>query len=346
VVICSTRNREDDRFGAARFHLRTWVGRASSRPTRVKAVVVHDGAWPGGSRRRRVFIGVGNAVASRDGHADLSYVYAATKTIAEALEALRSSSINRRFRSAPARGRAIIRSLPDADFASCQPRGSCAGRGRSRISSVPTGGDRHDDRRARVMSRFRLEPDQPALHFVGRRTSELTKRANAFLATKSPSSMRSRFVRKNRADVRMSPRGSGGQVASATFICTLVPVYGGSAFPRHAGLLKNRAGRGRPCGSSRRCSLSTTRVNAQWRARSCMLWRLGARQARRLLGLASSPIPTTCRSAPSLAIVALARRRRGAVHPTTREHGEAAAVMPEAVVLRRRYARSEGADAL
>ena len=58
------------------------------------------------SKAPRMFIAVGTPSRRGDGHADLSYVYAAAREIAGACPAPPSSSPNRRCRSEPARRRA------------------------------------------------------------------------------------------------------------------------------------------------------------------------------------------------------------------------------------------------
>jgi UDPglucose 6-dehydrogenase len=88
-----------------------------------------------------VFIAVGTPSRRGDGHADLSYVYAAAERRSPSTStASRSSSPSRRFRSAPGdEVEEIIRKTnPNAKFAVVSNPNSCAKAPRSATSSGPT----------------------------------------------------------------------------------------------------------------------------------------------------------------------------------------------------------------
>ena len=138
-----------------------------------------------------VFIGVGTPSRRGDGHADLSYVFAAAKTIAEALDGftviVNKSTVPVGTGDEVER---IIREIrPEAEFAVVSNpeflREGAAIEDFKRPDRVVIGVE--DARAKEVMSEIYrpLSLNQPPLHFVGRRTAELTKyAANAFLATK------------------------------------------------------------------------------------------------------------------------------------------------------------------
>ena len=88
-----------------------------------------------------VFIAVGTPSRRGDGHADLSYVYAAAREIAQALERLyrRHHQIDRACRNRR-RGRADHHARPIRTPMSLSPpiRNSCARARRSATSSIPT----------------------------------------------------------------------------------------------------------------------------------------------------------------------------------------------------------------
>ncbi|MGE5370042.1 MAG: UDP-glucose dehydrogenase family protein, partial [Chloroflexota bacterium] len=138
-----------------------------------------------------VFIAVGTPSRRGDGHADLSYVYAAAKTIAGALDGftvvVNKSTVPVGTGDEVER---IIRDVnPNADFTVVSNpeflREGAAIEDFKRPDRVVIG---IEDPRARDVMEEIYRPlslNAPPLVFVGRRTSELTKyAANAFLATK------------------------------------------------------------------------------------------------------------------------------------------------------------------
>jgi len=304
-----------------------------------------------------VFIGVGTPSRRGDGHADLSYVYAAAKTIAEALEGftviVNKSTVPVGTGDEVER---IIRELrPDADFAVVSNpeflREGAAIEDFKRPDRVVIG---TDDARAReVMSEIYrpLSLNQPPLHFVGRRTSELTKyAANAFLATKITFINEiADLCEKTGADVQDVARGIGLDKRIGNKFLHAGPGYGGSCFPKDTlALLKTGQDEGAPL----RIVETVVAVNdARKRAMARKVIHAlgGSVRGKRvaLLGLAFKPNTDDMRDAPSLAIVASLAGDGAQVHAYDPESMEQARpLMPEVVFFDDAYAAIEGADAL
>src|SRR5512132_65069 len=142
-------------------------------------------------RADAVFIAVGTPSRRGDGHADLSYVYAAAREIAAALDGytvvVTKSTVP--VGTGDEVERIIDETRPDADFAVVSNpeflREGAAIADFKRPDRIVVGTE--DPRAHEVMSEIYrpLNLNQPPLLFVGRRTSELIKyAANAFLATK------------------------------------------------------------------------------------------------------------------------------------------------------------------
>jgi UDPglucose 6-dehydrogenase len=169
-----------------------------------------------------VFIGVGTPSRRGDGHADLSYVYAAAKTIAEALDGftvvVNKSTVPVGTGDEVER---IIRELrPDADFAVVSNpeflREGAAIEDFKRPDRVVIGTD--DPRAREVMSEIYrpLSLNQPP-----------------FWRRRSPSSTRSPICAKKPGPTfRRWRAASGWTSASATSFCTPVPAMAAPAFPR------------------------------------------------------------------------------------------------------------------
>ena len=138
-----------------------------------------------------VFIAVGTPSRRGDGHADLSFVYAAAREIAAAIDGftvvVTKSTVP--VGTGDEVERIIRETRPDADFVVVSNpeflREGAAIGDFKRPDRIVIGTD--DDRARGVMSEIYrpLNLNQPPLFFVDRRTSELIKyAANAFLATK------------------------------------------------------------------------------------------------------------------------------------------------------------------
>jgi UDPglucose 6-dehydrogenase len=304
-----------------------------------------------------VFIGVGTPSRRGDGHADLSYVYAAAKTIAEALDGftviVNKSTVPVGTGDEVER---IIREIrPDADFAVVSNpeflREGAAIEDFKRPDRVVIG---TEDARAREIMAEIYRPlslNQPPLHFVGRRTSELTKyAANAFLATKITFINEiADLCEKTGADVQDVARGIGLDNRIGGKFLHAGPGYGGSCFPKDTlALLKTGQDEGAPL----RIVETVVAVNESRKramARKVIAALGGSVRGKRiaLLGLAFKPNTDDMRDAPSLAIVASLAGDGASVHAYDPESmDQARPLMPEVTFHDNAYSPIEGADAL
>jgi len=187
-----------------------------------------------------VFIAVGTPSRRGDGHADLSYVYAAAREIALALDGF--TVIVTKSTVPVGAGdeveRIIRETRPDADFVVVSNpeflREGAAISDFKRPDRIVIG---TTDVRARaVMSEIYrpLNLNQPPLFFVDRRTSELVKyAANAFLATKITFiNQIADLCEKVGANVQDVARGIGMDNRIGAKFLHAGPGYGGSCFPK------------------------------------------------------------------------------------------------------------------
>jgi UDPglucose 6-dehydrogenase len=268
-----------------------------------------------------VFIAVGTPSRRGDGHADLSFVYAAAQTIAKALEGF--TVVVNKSTVPVGTGDEVERIMrdvnPDADFTVVSNpeflREGAAIEDFKRPDRVVIGVE--DPRAREVMEEIYrpLSLNAPPLVFVGRRTSELTKyAANAFLATKITFINEiADLCEKVGADVQDVARGIGLDKRIGGKFLHAGPGYGGSCFPKDTlALIKT----GQDEGAALRIVETAVAVNdARKRAMARKVINAlgGSVRGKKiaLLGLAFKPNTDDMRDAPSLAIVAsLARRRR------------------------------------
>jgi UDPglucose 6-dehydrogenase len=187
-----------------------------------------------------VFIAVGTPSRRGDGHADLSYVYAAAREIAEALEGFTvvvtkstvpvgtGDEVERRIREANPKADFVVASNPEF------LREGAAIRDFKFPDRIVVGTS--DERARKVLGDvYRpLSLNQAPLMFTARRTAELIKyAANAFLATKIT------FINeiadlseKVGADVQEVARGIGLDNRIGPKFLHAGPGYGGSCFPK------------------------------------------------------------------------------------------------------------------
>lgn len=304
-----------------------------------------------------VFIAVGTPSRRGDGHADLSYVYAAAKTIAGALEGftvvVNKSTVPVGTGDEVER---IIREVnPKADFSVVSNpeflREGAAIEDFKRPDRVVIG---VEDPRARDVMEEIYRPlslNAPPLVFVGRRTSELTKyAANAFLATKITFINEiADLCEKVGADVQEVARGIGLDKRIGAKFLHAGPGYGGSCFPKDTlALIKT----GQDEGSSLRIVETVVAVNDSRKramARKIILALGGSVRGKKiaLLGLAFKPNTDDMRDAPSLAIVASLAGDGADVHAYDPESMEQARpLMPEVTFHDDAYSALEGADAV
>jgi UDPglucose 6-dehydrogenase len=304
-----------------------------------------------------VFIAVGTPSRRGDGHADLSFVYAAAQTIAKALEGftvvVNKSTVPVGTGDEVER---IIREVnPEADFTVVSNpeflREGAAIQDFKRPDRVVIGVE--DPRAREVMEEIYrpLSLNAPPLVFLGRRTSELTKyAANAFLATKITFINEiADLCEKVGADVQDVARGIGLDKRIGSKFLHAGPGYGGSCFPKDTlALIKT----GQDEGAALRIVETVVAVNdARKRAMARkVIHALGGSVRGKkiaLLGLAFKPNTDDMRDAPSLAIVASLAGDGAQVHAYDPESmAQARPLMPEVTFHDNAYSALEGADAL
>jgi UDPglucose 6-dehydrogenase len=187
-----------------------------------------------------VFIAVGTPTRRGDGHADLSYVYAAAEEIAAAMTGYTVIVTKSTVPVGTAdEVEAIIRRVaPDADFSvASNPeflREGAAIDDFKRPDRVVVGAE---DERARELMRQLYRPlnlNETPILFTNRRTAELTKyAANAFLAAKITFiNEMADICEKTGANVQDVARGIGLDRRIGSKFLHAGPGYGGSCFPK------------------------------------------------------------------------------------------------------------------
>lgn len=310
-----------------------------------------------------VFIAVGTPSRRGDGHADLSYVYAAAEEIAGLIEGF--TVVVTKSTVPVGTGdevEAIIRRVnPQAQFAVVSNpeflrEGAAIGdfKRPDRVVvgindiDTPTG----QQARAVMNELYRpLNLNESPLLYVGRRTSELIKyAANAFLA------MKITFINEMAdlseavgADVQQVARGIGLDKRIGSKFLHAGPGYGGSCFPKDTLALVRTA---QDAGAPSRLIETTVEVNAA--RKKAMAGRVekavgGSLKGKTvaLLGLTFKPNTDDMRDAPSLDI-APALVAAGATVRAFDPEGmtEAAHLLPDVQMTDSAYAAAEGADAV
>ena len=304
-----------------------------------------------------VFIAVGTPSRRGDGHADLSFVYAAAQTIAGALDGF-TVVVNKStvpVGTGDEVERIIRDANPRADFSVVSNpeflREGAAIEDFKRPDRVVIGVE--EARAKEVMEEIYrpLSLNAPPLVFVGRRTSELTKyAANAFLATKITFINEvADLCEKVGADVNEVARGIGLDKRIGAKFLHAGPGYGGSCFPKDTlALIKT----GQDEGASLRIVETVVAVNdARKRAMARKIIQSlgGAVRGKKiaLLGLAFKPNTDDMRDAPSLAIVASLAGDGADVHAYDPESMEQARpLMPEVTFHNDAYSALDGAEAV
>mgnify|MGYP001765429286 CR=1 FL=1 len=304
-----------------------------------------------------VFIAVGTPSRRGDGHADLSYVYAAAAEIAAAIEGF--TVVVTKSTVPVGTGdevEAIIRRVnPQADVAVVSNpeflREGAAISDFKRPDRIVIG---LEDPRARAVMEEMYRPlylNQAPLLFTSRRTSELTKyAANAFLATKIT------FINEMAdlceavgADVQDVARGIGLDNRIGRKFLHAGPGYGGSCFPKDTLALIRTA---QEAGARTRIVETVEAVNKARKKELCARVEKAcggsvAGKTVALLGLAFKPNTDDMRDAPSIDLVAglvAAGARVTAYDPESME--QARPLMPDVAFCADAYACVEGADAL
>lgn len=304
-----------------------------------------------------VFIGVGTPTRRGDGHADLSYVYAAAHDIALALDGF--TVIVTKSTVPVGTGdeveRIIREANPNADFAvASNPeflREGAAIEDFKRPDRIVVG---IEDERARAPMEAVYRPlylNKSPLLFTRRRTSELIKyAANAFLA------MKITFINeiadlceKVEADVQDVARGIGLDNRIGGKFLHAGPGYGGSCFPKDTlALVKTAQDHNSPL----RLIETTVAVNdvrKRAMARKVIAAAGGDVRGKTIgvLGLTFKPNTDDMRDAPAIAIVQ-ALHDAGAIVRAYDPEGMAAAapLLGEVAYTDSAYAVAEGASAI
>ncbi len=302
-----------------------------------------------------VFIAVGTPSRRGDGHADLSYVYAAAKEIGEALDhdcvvVTKSTvpvgtgdEVERILREANDRNKIAVVSNPEF-----LREGAAIGDFK-RPDRIVIGSE--DEWASEVMREIYrpLFLNQAPLMFTGRRTAELIKyAANAFLATKIT------FINEMAdlceivgADVRDVSRGIGLDNRIGTKFLHAGPGYGGSCFPKDTlALLKTAQDNDVPI----RIVEAVVQVNDN-RKRAMgrkVIKALGGEVRGKkvaLLGLTFKPNTDDMRDAPSLAIVQSLLDAGASITAFDPEGMEVAApLMPDVIMAADAYDAAKDAD--
>jgi UDPglucose 6-dehydrogenase len=303
-----------------------------------------------------VFIAVGTPSRRGDGHADLSYVYAAAEEIAGLIEGF--TVIVTKSTVPVGTGDEIEKIIkarrPDAQFAVVSNpeflREGAAIEDFKRPDRVVVGLD--DDRARKVMTELYrpLFLNETPIVFTGRRTSELIKyAANAFLAVKIT------FINEIAdlcealgADVQHVARGIGLDKRIGNKFLNAGPGYGGSCFPKDTLALVRTAV---DAGSPMRLVETTVAVNdARKKAMSAkiagaMTGELAGKTVG-VLGLTFKPNTDDMRDAPALDIVPALQALGAKVQAFDPEGHEAKTMLKDVDFKADPYEAATGADAL
>jgi UDPglucose 6-dehydrogenase len=304
-----------------------------------------------------VFIAVGTPSRRGDGHADLSYVYAAAREIAELsagpLVVVTKSTVP--VGTGDEVERILRETRPDGQYAVVSNpeflREGAAISDFKRPDRIVVGTE--DPHAREVMSELYrpLSLNTPPLMFTGRRTSELIKyAANAFLAVKIT------FINEIAdlceavgADVQEVARGIGSDNRIGPKFLHAGPGYGGSCFPKDTTALAKTA---QDCGVPLRIVETVAAVNdtrKRGMARKVVNACGGSVRGKTIavLGLTFKPNTDDMRDAPSLALITALQDQGARVRAYDPEGMEAAKTMlTDVSYAPNAYDCVEGADAL
>ena len=303
-----------------------------------------------------VFIAVGTPTRRGDGHADLSYVYAAAEEVAGLIDGF--TVIVTKSTVPVGTGdevEAIIRKTrPDAQFAVVSNpeflREGAAIEDFKRPDRVVVG---TDDERARAVMNELYRPlflNETPIVFTGRRTSELIKyAANAFLA------MKITFINEMAdlceavgADVQQVAKGIGLDKRIGGKFLNAGPGYGGSCFPKDTlALVRTASDAGAPV----RLIEATVAVNdARKKAMAGKVAKAvdGDLKGKTVgvLGLTFKPNTDDMRDAPSLDIIPALQALGATIQAFDPEGHEARQMLKDVDFKASAYEAVEGADAV
>ncbi|MEO5494531.1 MAG: UDP-glucose/GDP-mannose dehydrogenase family protein [Sphingomonas sp.] len=308
-----------------------------------------------------IFIAVGTPSRRGDGHADLTYVFDATREIAAAVT---GPTVVVTKSTVPVgtgdKVQDILREeRPDIEIAVVSNpeflrEGAAIGDFKRPDRIVIGTEDANDGERARAVMRDVYRPlylNESPILFVGRRTSELIKyAANAFLATKIT------FINEIAdlceavgANVQDVSRGIGLDNRIGKKFLHAGPGYGGSCFPKDTlALLKTAEDFGTPTRIVEAVvSVNDTRKRAMGRKIVHALNDDAKGKTVAVLGLTFKPNTDDMRDAPSLAIIQSLLDAGATVRAYDPEGMEAAkAMMPDVTYCSSAYEAATGADAV
>ncbi len=305
-----------------------------------------------------VFIAVGTPTRRGDGHADLSYVYAAAEEIAGLIDGF--TVVVTKSTVPVGTGdevEAIIKKAnPNAQFAVVSNpeflREGAAIEDFKRPDRVVVG---TDDERAQAVMRELYRPlslNETPIVFTGRRTSELIKyAANAFLAMKITFiNEMADLCEKVGADVQQVAKGIGLDKRIGGKFLNAGPGYGGSCFPKDTiALVKTAQDYGAPT------RLIETTVEVNDARKKAMAGKVAAAIGAEdlagktigVLGLTFKPNTDDMRDAPSLDIIPALQALGAKVQAFDPEGAKEAAHMLKDVDFKTgAYEAAEGVDAL
>jgi UDPglucose 6-dehydrogenase len=303
-----------------------------------------------------VFIAVGTPSRRGDGHADLTYVYAAAEEIASLIEGF--TVIVTKSTVPVGTGDEIERIIratrPDADFAVVSNpeflREGAAIEDFKRPDRVVVG---TDDKRAKEVMTELYRPlylNETPILFTGRRTSELIKyAANSFLA------MKITFINEMAdlceavgADVQQVARGIGLDGRIGNKFLNAGPGYGGSCFPKDTLALARTAV---DAGAPVKLIEATVKINdARKKAMADKVCAaLGSKISGKtagVLGLTFKPNTDDMRDAPSLDILPALMAKGARIQAYDPEGHEARNLLPDVTFVEDAYSAAAGADVL
>jgi UDPglucose 6-dehydrogenase len=304
-----------------------------------------------------VFIAVGTPSRRGDGHADLSYVYAAAREIAAALDGftvvITKSTVP--VGTGDEVERVIREARPDADMTVVSNpeflREGAAIQDFKHPDRIVVGTE--DARASQVMAELYrpLYLNQPPILTVGRRTAELIKyAANAFLATKIT------FINEIAdlceqvgADVQEVARGIGLDNRIGAKFLHAGPGYGGSCFPKDTlALIKTGQDHATPLRIVETvAAVNDVRKRGMARKVAAALGSSLRGKTVAVLGLTFKPNTDDMRDAPSIPLITALHDMGAKVRaydPIGME--QAKKVLPDVTYCDGPYACAEGADAL
>jgi UDPglucose 6-dehydrogenase len=309
------------------------------------------------SEAQSVFIAVGTPSRRGDGHADLSYVYAATREIAAALSGftvvITKSTVP--VGTGDEVERIIRDARPDADVAVVSNpeflREGAAIQDFKHPDRIVVG---TNDVRARQVIADLYRPlylNQAPILYTGRRTAELIKyAANAFLATKITFINEiADLCEKVGADVQEVARGIGLDNRIGSKFLHAGPGFGGSCFPKDTqALIKTAQDHEVPLRIVEAViAVNDTRKRAMARKVSGAFGGALRGKTIAVLGLTFKPNTDDMREAPSIPLITALQDMGAKVRAHDPEGmDQARNVLPEVVYCDGPYVCAENADAL